>query len=205
MNQIMLAKMKNVSAIAVLTITLAVAVLGQSTETAAQRTPSSPARPFVVMTAQSVADLERKLQPDNKAEDLIGGAGMQTRVAVQHDKNRPTATAELHDASDDVYYVLEGTATLTLGGKLDAPKEVEPGEWRSASINGGQTFQITKGDLIVVPRGTPHQRTSKDFSMILIKIFAAPLPAPATPPAQPAQPATPPPAIPPKERMPAKP
>ena len=68
-----------------------------------------------------------KLQPENKAEDLIGGEGMQTRVAVQHDKSRPTAVAELHDASDDVYYVLEGTATLTLGGRLDAPHEIEPG------------------------------------------------------------------------------
>jgi len=167
-------------------IALAVSSMAQSVQTAAQHAPSSPTRPFVVMPAQSVSDLERKLQTENKAEDLIGGEGMQTRVAVQHDKSRPTAAAELHDASDDVYYVLEGTATLTLGGKLDAPNEIEPGEWRSPRINGGQTFQITKGDLIVVPRGTPHQRTGKDFSMILIKIYAVPLPAP--PPAKPAAP-----------------
>jgi mannose-6-phosphate isomerase-like protein (cupin superfamily) len=137
------------------------------------------------MPSQSVADLERKLQTENKAEDLIGGQGMQTRVAIQHDKSRPTAAAELHDASDDVYYVLEGTATLVLGGRLDAPKEIEPGEWRSANIIEGQTFQINKGDLIVVPRGTPHQRTGKDFSMILIKIYAAPLPAPPPKPVAP--------------------
>jgi len=120
------------------------------------------------------------------------------RVAVQHDMNRPTAAAELHDASDDVYYVLAGTATLTLGGRMDAPREIEPGEWRSPRINGGQTFQITKGDLIVVPRGTPHQRTGKDFSMILIKIYAAPLPPPKPKPATPTS-ATP------KEQTPVKP
>jgi len=152
------------------------------------------------MTAQSVSDLERKLQSENKAEDLIGGEGMQTRVAVQHDLNRPTAAAELHDASDDVYYVLDGTATLTLGGRLDSPKETEPGEWRSPKINGGQTFQITKGDLIVVPRGTPHQRTGKDFSMILIKIYAVPLPPPK--PATPPTPATTPTPAAPKARTP---
>ena len=152
------------------------------------RVPSTPTRAFVVMPAQSVADLEKKLQMENKAEDLIGGQGMQTRVAIQHDKSRPTAAAELHDASDDVYYVLEGTATLVLGGRLDAPKEIEPGEWRSTTIVDGQTFQINKGDLIVVPRGTPHQRTGKDFSMILIKIYAVPLPAPKPPPAQPTKP-----------------
>ncbi len=141
---------------------------------------------FIQESIDRLSDLERKLQPENKAEDLIGGEGMQLRVAIQHDKSRPTAAAELHDASDDVYYVLEGTATLVLGGKLDAPHEIEPGEWRSPKINGGQTFQITKGDLIVVPRGMPHQRTGKDFSMILIKVFAAPQPAPkpaASPPA----------------------
>ena len=180
-----LSSIRCMSMIACLTLVLATSSFGQADSV--QRAPSSPARPFIVMPAQSVSDLERKLQTENKAEDLIGGEGMQTRVAIQHDKNRPTAAAELHDASDDVYYVLEGTATLTLGGRLDAPNEIEPGEWRSPRINGGQTFQITKGDLIVVPRGTPHQRTGKDFSMILIKIYAVPLPAPK--PAAPKEPA----------------
>jgi mannose-6-phosphate isomerase-like protein (cupin superfamily) len=189
MNQTMLRRTKYISAVISFAFVLATGASGQTTDTTAQRAPSSPTRPFVVMPAQSLADLEKKLQPENKAEDLIGGQGMQTRVAVQHDKSRPTAAAEIHDASDDVYYVLEGAATLVLGGKLEAPKEIEPGEWRSANINGGQTFQITKGDLIVVPRGTPHQRTGKDFSMILIKIYAAPLPATA-PPVKPVPPPT---------------
>jgi hypothetical protein len=77
--------------------------------------------------------------------------------------------------------VLEGSAALTLGGRLDSPREVEPGEWRSPRIVGGQSFEIKKGDLVVVPRGTPHQRSTagKDFTMILIKVYAAPLPPPA--------------------------
>src|SRR3954469_12715422 len=159
-------------------ITLLSAGAAAQSPTQVSREPSSPARPFIVLTAQSLGDLEQKLSVDNKVEDLIGGEGMQLRVAVQHDKSRPTAVAEVHDASDDVYYVLEGTATLTLGGKLEAPHEDAPGEWKSPKIIGGQTFEIKKGDLIVVPRGTPHQRTGKDFSMILIKIFARPLPPP---------------------------
>jgi mannose-6-phosphate isomerase-like protein (cupin superfamily) len=153
------------------------------------RGPSSPIRPFVVLTAQSLSDVERKLHPENKTDELIGGEGMELRVAVQHEKDKAAAAAELHDASDDVYYVLEGSATLTLGGKLDAPHEVEPGEWRSPRINGGQSFDVVKGDLIVVPRGTPHMRSTvgKDFSMILIKVYAEPLPKPATKPATPAK------------------
>ena len=163
----------------------AVAAAGASAQTTGSgsttvRGPSSPIRPFVVMTAQTVADVERKLHPENKTEELIGGEGMELRVAVQHESDRAAAAAEIHDASDDVYYVLEGTATLTLGGKLEAPKEIEPGEWRGPRIEGGQNFDVKKGDLIIVPRGTPHMRSTKgkDCAMILIKVFDKPLPAP---------------------------
>jgi len=158
-------------------IALAFVLIISATTASAQRKPSEATRPVVVMPAQSLNDLKEKLKPGNKTEELIDSAGMELRVAVQHENNRTGAAAELHDASDDVYYVLEGSATLVLGGKLDAPKEVEPGEWRSPKIIDGKTFEITKGDLVVVPRGTPHQRSTanKDFTMILIKIYEDPL------------------------------
>jgi len=156
---------------------LAIIVALTAVVTMAQRKPSEATRPFVVKSAQSLDDLQQTLKPDNKVSELIDSEGMQLRVAVQHEKNRAGAAAELHDASDDVYYVLDGSANLVLGGKLDSPKETDPGEWRSPKIIDGKTFEIKKGDLIVVPRGTPHQRSTenKDFMMILIKIYAEPL------------------------------
>src|SRR5213083_1859271 len=158
-------------------ILIALVIVLAAVTVSAQRKPSESTRPFVVMLSQSLDELQRKLHPDNKTEELIDSAGMQLRVAVQHEKNKTGAAAELHDASDDVYYVLEGGATLTLGGKLDAPKETDPGEWRSSRIIDGKSFEIKKGDLVVVPRGTPHQRNTanQDFTMILIKIYAEPL------------------------------
>ena len=142
------------------------------------RQPSTAIRPYIVKTKQSVAGLEKALSSDNKVEDLTGGAGTQLRVAVQHDKLRENADAEVHDDSDDVYYVLEGSARLTLGGSLESPREASRGEWKSKTIVGGKAFDIKKGDLIIVPRGTPHQRNSikgKQFSMILIKVFRDPI------------------------------
>jgi len=143
----------------------------------AQRKPSEASRPFVVMSAQSLDDLQKTIRPENKTSELIDSGGMQLRVAVQHEKDKTGAAAELHDASDDVYYVLDGSATLVLGGKLDSPKETDPGEWRSPRIIDGKTVEIKKGDLVIVPRGTPHQRSTenKDLTMILIKIYAEPL------------------------------
>jgi len=169
--------------VSLLIITSVFAVRGQTEP----RQPAKPVRPYVVTTAQSVSDIQKKLQGVNKAEDLIGGAGSEIRVAIQHEKNTSAASAEVHDASDDVYYVLDGTAILTLGGTLDTPKEVEPGEWRGPKITGGQKVEIAKGDLVVVPRGTPHHRStlSQDFTMILIKVWEDPRPAPAPAAAKP--------------------
>jgi len=153
------------------------------------REPSKPIRPFVVKTKQQVADIEKTLhsidtdiktkETVSKTEDLIDNSETQLRVAIQYDAKKNKAQAEVHDASDDIYYVLEGSAELTLGGQLENPKESATGEWKSDKIIGGQTFTIKKGDLIVVPRGTPHQRIntkSKTFSLLLIKIYAQPLP-----------------------------
>ena len=172
-------------------IFLIVALFAISVVVSAQtRQPSTAIRPFLVRSKQSLEDLEKKLAADKtdvnsksttvtKAEDLIGGAGMETRVAVQHDTRRGGELVELHDKSDDVYYVLKGEATLELGGTLVDPKEVSPGEWRSKTVNGSQNIVIKVGDLVMVPRGTPHRRTvtGKGFSMILIKIYEDPLPA----------------------------
>lgn len=164
-------------------VKLVLLILISTVVVVAQRKPFEATRSVVVMSSQSLDDLKQKLQPGNRTEELIDSAGMELRVAVQHENNK-TGAAELHDASDDVYFVLEGSATLVLGGKLDAPKEVEPGEWRSPKIINGKTFEITKGDLVVVPRGTPHQRSTpnKDFTMLLIKIYAEPLKAGAPKP-----------------------
>ncbi|HRH42812.1 MAG TPA: cupin domain-containing protein [Pyrinomonadaceae bacterium] len=157
---------------------------------AQERKPSEPVKPYVVKTNQEVSAIEKALHsidPEiktketvSKTEDLIPNEGLQLRVAIQYDAKKNKAGAEVHDASDDVYYVLQGSAELTLGGKLENPKEATAGEWKSDTIIGGKTFTIKKGDLIVVPRGTPHQRINtkgKTFSLILIKIFKDPLPA----------------------------
>ncbi|HEY0408401.1 MAG TPA: hypothetical protein VGC89_21885, partial [Pyrinomonadaceae bacterium] len=70
---------------------LSVSLPAQSNGGQTQRAPSSPARPFVVLAAQPLSELEQRLRSDNKVEELIGGEGMQLRVAVQHDKLREGA------------------------------------------------------------------------------------------------------------------
>ena len=141
------------------------------------RLPSTAKKPFVVKSKQDVADIQKVLEQKagNTNEDIVAAAGEQTRIAIFHDSKRENDLNEVHDGSDDIYYVLKGTATLLLGGSLVDANEISPGEWRAKTATGGKSVTIKKGDLIFVPRGTPHQRTvtGKGFSMILIKIFSS--------------------------------
>lgn len=139
------------------------------------KAPSTPASPFVIKSKTDLDDVIKSYgdAKENQNKDLVAAKGQQMRVAVFYDVNRVNDLYEVHDGADDIYYVLEGKATLILGGELVDPNEISPGEWRAKTIKGGNPFEIKKGDLIVVPRGTVHQRTvtKKGFSMILIKVF----------------------------------
>lgn len=140
------------------------------------RQPSTASSPFIVKSKQQVSDITAALvkKTGNTNEDILAAKGMQARIAIFHDEKREGDKHEVHDGSDDIYYVTNGTATLMLGGSLVNAEEISPGEWRATQATGGQKVTIKKGDLIFVPRGTPHQRTvtDKKFTMILIKIFS---------------------------------
>jgi glc operon protein GlcG len=78
---------------------------------------------------------------------------------------------EVHAHETDVVYVLEGTATFVTGGEMVAPKAVSPGEIRATSVNGGETRQLSKGDVVIVPEGTPHwfKEVSAPFLYFVVK------------------------------------
>jgi len=63
---------------------------------------------------------------------------------------------EVHTKDTDIIYMLEGTATLVTGGKLVDGKTIEPEEIRGRDTLGGESREIAKGDVIVIPNGTPH-------------------------------------------------
>ena len=64
--------------------------------------------------------------------------------------------AEVHDWETDVVYVLDGAATLILGGRVVEPKVTEPGQVRGPIIQGGESRHIARGDVLVIPAGVPH-------------------------------------------------
>jgi glc operon protein GlcG len=84
--------------------------------------------------------------------------------------------AEVHAYETDVFYILEGRATVITGGTLLDPKLVAPGETRGSAIRGGETLRLSAGDVLTIPHGVPHWFQSVDtpFRYYVIKSLTAP-------------------------------
>ena len=80
--------------------------------------------------------------------------GINYKVDASH-RDEP-GVVEVHARDTDIIYMLEGTATLVTGGTLVDGKTIEPEEIRGRESTGGETRVITKGDVVVIPNGTPH-------------------------------------------------
>jgi glc operon protein GlcG len=85
---------------------------------------------------------------------LLDGTGR--NYMVHASRREKAGQAEVHELDTDVIYVLSGSATFVTGGSVVDGKVTEPREIRGASIEGGETRTIAKGDVITVPNGTAH-------------------------------------------------
>ncbi len=143
---------------------------------AQQAGPSKPSQAYVVMSQQALAETVKALRASNDTKNLIAGENIGCRVFVQHEKDVSTNQAEVHDGADDVFIIMEGTATLTLGGALESPTQIQPGEWRAPRITGGREFKVNGGDVVMVPRGTPHVRSTigEEVTVMIVKSLAPP-------------------------------
>ena len=71
--------------------------------------------------------------------------------------NRRTAgEVEYHDHTNHVFVLVEGEATLVVGGKMIDPKRTASDQMRAPSAEGGTTYHLSKGDVITIPAKTPH-------------------------------------------------
>jgi len=105
-----------------------------------------------------------------KGSVLLDGSGR--NYMVHASRREKSGMAEVHKLDADVIHVLDGGATFVTGGTVVDPKEIATDEVRGSSIQGGQTREIAKGDVIVVPAGVPHwfQQVNGPFLYYVVKV-----------------------------------
>jgi mannose-6-phosphate isomerase-like protein (cupin superfamily) len=71
-------------------------------------------------------------------------------------QRRESGPVEYHDHTNHVFIMVEGEATLVIGGTMVDAKRTAPDQMRAPSIEGGTTYHLVKGDVITIPAKTPH-------------------------------------------------
>lgn len=78
------------------------------------------------------------------------------KYMVHASRREKPGMVEVHEQDADIIYVLDGTATLITGGTPVDPKTIAPGEIRAERVTGGEERHLARGDVLIVPAGTPH-------------------------------------------------
>src|SRR6266436_5033951 len=133
-------------------------LMGGETKIGAASTSSErPGSVIPVATAQATF-----VDPKNVSAAFAKGVPLLETVGYKVHASRRVepGQAEIHTLDTDVIYVVDGSATLVTGGKAINAKEIAPNEIRGTKIEGGQEHQISKGEVIVIPNGVPHQFTA---------------------------------------------
>jgi uncharacterized protein GlcG (DUF336 family)/mannose-6-phosphate isomerase-like protein (cupin superfamily) len=106
-----------------------------------------------------------------KGSVLFDGADGRNYMVHASHRDAP-GLAEVHELDADIIYVLEGTATFVTGGTPENLKPIGANELRGSGIRGGDTRRIVKGDVLIVPKGTPHwfQQVTSPFNYYVVKV-----------------------------------
>jgi len=99
------------------------------------------------------AELERKVEGAKPSFSVLARYD-HTVSAIIH--RAVTGEAELHDTMADYFIVRSGRGSLVVGGVMQSPRQVGPGEFAAASIAGGTTHPLLPGDVVFIPAKQPH-------------------------------------------------
>ena len=152
-----------VSALALLIVSVAAAA---SAQTAPPPTDRSKA---TVFSSTELAAALGKLPSDRPSASVRVFSLAPYNVNVERRLARPQG-ASLHEAQAELFYVIDGSATLLTGGALTSPTR-NGTNLAATGIEGGVRQTFNKGDFLLVPSGVPHQFVDIKAPVQLMSIY----------------------------------
>ena len=111
----------------------------------------------VVVTADGVPTVVTYVPHDKVSATMAkGGSIINDHGLIVLAQRRSAGEVEVHEKTNHVFIIVEGEATFVTAGTLVGSRETAPDQRRASSVQGGQTYHLTKGDVITIPAKTPH-------------------------------------------------
>ncbi len=139
-----------------------------SSSAQAQPAPTDRTKASVYSAADLAAEIA-KLSDERPAASVRVFSLAPYNVNVERRLPRPQG-ASLHETQAELFYVIEGSATLLTGGMLTSPTR-NGTNLSGPAIEGGVRQRFNKGDFLLVPSGVPHQFVDIDAPVQLMSIY----------------------------------
>jgi mannose-6-phosphate isomerase-like protein (cupin superfamily) len=154
------------------TILLAAALLSPSLAFAQGATPPADIKTFLAGAGIQALIAKAKAMPSRPliSQPIVGTGGARANLEY---RAGPANPASIHDTENELFYVIEGSGTMTSGGTLVNGKRTNPANQSGDSITGGTNTHLAKGDFMIVPAGTAHQITADNGVAIVLMTFHA--------------------------------
>ena len=149
-----------------------VAALVIAIPVAAAAQAPAPAPTVTFMSSGEIAGLIAKARAEHKPDqpNFIQPVLSLAPYRANLEYRTATGPAAVHEKEAELFYVIEGSGTLTTGGKLKEEKRTNPTNLSGSGIDGGMSRTVAKGDFLIVPEGSPHQYTDIKGELILMSI-----------------------------------
>lgn len=137
---------------------------------AARQSAEKPTKTFT--SSAEVTALIAKAKGERKeGQPLVTEPMLELGTYDGHLEYRPSVgNAAVHEKEAEIFYVIDGSATLVTGGKLVKETRTNPTNLTGSAIEGGTSRRIAKGDFIIVPENTPHWFSSIDGALVLFSV-----------------------------------
>jgi mannose-6-phosphate isomerase-like protein (cupin superfamily) len=131
---------------------------------------NSAAVPFQYFPVKTLDEDAKKLGSAPGDSSLFSSKTLPLTVVMTCEQHKSAKEFEWHEGRDHIVQILDGSTVYEVGGKPTAGHVNKgPGEWLSPTAESTKSILMGKGDMLVIPRGTLHKRSTEDtVTFILI-------------------------------------
>ncbi|GAC1418617.1 MAG: hypothetical protein NVSMB62_10540 [Acidobacteriaceae bacterium] len=157
-----------IAAAAGLTLTDALQALAQGSTNPGAGVAAA-ALPFPSFPTKSLDADAKELTAKPGNNSLFESKSLPLTVVMTSETAKSAKEFEWHEGRDHIVQILEGSTLYEVGGKPTAGHiNKGPGEWLTPTAAGTKSIVMGKGDMIVLPRGTLHKRSTEDSVVFLL-------------------------------------
>jgi mannose-6-phosphate isomerase-like protein (cupin superfamily) len=139
---------------------------------------NAAAQPVKLFKASELADDMKALDAKPGDNRLYTSTAIPVQIILTTEKHKSATEFEFHEGRDHIVQIIDGSTLYEVGGTPTGTKVMPgTGEWHATGSTGSKSILMMKGDMLLIPRGTLHKRSTEDS--VTFMLISNPAPAKA--------------------------